>query len=894
MGKYGKVLFLLMGVLTIFVLTYLWMYTMPLKYEFKDERLMEAVEDLKSGYMDVVTLDLRGRGIEDLSGIGNFIGLRELHLDDNRISSLIPLKDLRNLQVLTLSNNLIDDGSPLESLVHLKELDLSYNSGLRDINFARSLVELKKLNLRQCDLRNLKPLRHLKSLRYLNLHSNPNIKSISRLYGLTGLKTLILRNVPLGDDLKYIENMIKLERLNIRNTKVDDLSPLYSLMKRGALQDNDQLGITADVDIRDNPVIIQKNWPLGDYWPNITLREPVDLPEIFPVEFSKPGGFYMEEFELTMSIHNENAVIYYTLDGSVPDPANINSNKTYRIKDPVTGEFTQRETTTYIYEEPIKISKDMLKRDISLIPTTTADADPISMWKEPADDETGAVVIRAVAHVDDLRSAGNQATYFLGERPSLPVISLIVDPENLFDYETGIYVPGEIYDSTLDYEGSWMQHPANYHTKTEYPVHVEFFEGGGIPGFSLNGGIRIHGGWSRSKALKNLRIYARSQYGIIKRINYDLFEEGREGSYKRVMLRAGFEDALWQNHARDEVHVDLLAHRPVIHYINGEYWGFIYLSERFDRYYLQDKYGVDPDEVTILEGPSGVLVRGDEACEKEFKGFLDFVRENDMALDDNYEHVKSMADILSFIDYNIVRIYSSCEDAIIKHIKVWKVPGEKWRWHTWDFDYALNNGEGYTIDVYGNDDENKHHDPKHTELFTRLLKNKEFRELFLNRFCDLINTLYSPERLIESLDKETEKIIGQMPSYVLRWRQYEYLGNWDYTLNKHKNFALMRPDIQIAQLDQYFGERGIHLGSPCGITLLCDPGEGKIIINSLKGESIYEGIYFEHIPSKVTAVPEKGYGFSHWLSDGEYLTDSPSHMFLPREGLRLEAVFVKE
>ncbi len=111
------------------------------------------------------------------------------------------------------------------------------------------------------------------------------------------------------------------------------------------------------------------------------------------------------------------------------------------------------------------------------------------------------------------------ATYFVGDnakdRYSLPIISLVSDPYNLFDYNHGIYVKGvfydELYDSSLEpweLEGNYTQRGREW----EREVCIEYFDDGEAK-FSQNVGIRIHGGATRSYPQKSLRFYARNEYG---------------------------------------------------------------------------------------------------------------------------------------------------------------------------------------------------------------------------------------------------------------------------------------------------------------------------------------------------------------------------------------------
>lgn len=100
--------------------------------------------------------------------------------------------------------------------------------------------------------------------------------------------------------------------------------------------------------------------------------------ELAAPEFSHESGFYPEEFELHITHPNPSVKIYYTLDGSDPDPTNLNGT-TFRYKNeyaqpPATepiGEFLTQEYKTYAYDKPILIKDRTYEPDrISQISTT--------------------------------------------------------------------------------------------------------------------------------------------------------------------------------------------------------------------------------------------------------------------------------------------------------------------------------------------------------------------------------------------------------------------------------------------------------------------------------------------------------------------------------------------
>ncbi|MHC5062044.1 MAG: lamin tail domain-containing protein, partial [Planctomycetota bacterium] len=232
--------------------------------------------------------------------------------------------------------------------------------------------------------------------------------------------------------------------------------------------------------------------------------------------FSQPGGMYNTPITVGLSTTTPGAVIRYTLDASVPTE------------------------TSPVYSSPLSM--------VSLVGTAntiseivTSDCDGYGAWQPPAGEVFKANTLRArVFKSGEIPSKTVSRTYFIDPamttRYSMPVVSLITEPDNLFDYETGIYVPGA--DENYYHRGD----------EWERDVHVEFIDGhltgtpSSVPSaFAQDAGMRIHGGFTRCFARKSLRLYARSEYGA-SRIDYPVFGPDipvAPESFKRLILRNG-------------------------------------------------------------------------------------------------------------------------------------------------------------------------------------------------------------------------------------------------------------------------------------------------------------------------------------------------------------------
>ncbi|MGN0675177.1 MAG: FN3 associated domain-containing protein [Oscillospiraceae bacterium] len=225
------------------------------------------------------------------------------------------------------------------------------------------------------------------------------------------------------------------------------------------------------------------------------------------LQFSHESGFYSDDITLEIT-GATGAKIYYTTDGSVPDE------------------------TALLYTEPLVLKNKTSEPNVlSAQKGTSAGGDYI-----PRKNVNKANVIRAVAFFDDgSKSEIANGTFWIGidrekEYGSVPVISLMTDMENLYDYETGIYILGKTYDEwKSEQNGHYEAWEAvgNYSCKGkewERPVSVEFIPADGSEGFSQDMGFRIMGAASRSATQKSFRITAREEYGK-KSLEYDLIPD---------------------------------------------------------------------------------------------------------------------------------------------------------------------------------------------------------------------------------------------------------------------------------------------------------------------------------------------------------------------------------
>ncbi len=542
-------------------------------------------------------------------------------------------------------------------------------------------------------------------------------------------------------------------------------------------------------------------------------------------QFSHSGGFPAGPFNLEISAES-GAEIYFSTDGSEPD------------------------SDTDLFDAPLPIGDTQ--------------------------------VIRARAYAEDMiPSSIVTHSYFFGESSELPILSLVTDPDNLWDPETGIYVLGD------DYDPEWPHYGANFWENWEKPAHLEFFEPGGWLGFGLDLGIKIHGNWSRGLPQKSLRLHPRGGYGQ-SRIDYPVFPDRPQQSYKRLILRnAGndwcetqMRDALAQS-LSETLDIDLQAYRPVLLFLNGEYWGIHNLRERLDRFYLADHHGVDEDALDILERNHEIVEGGSE----HYLGLLDWLESHDLSDPASFAYVQTLMDTDNYATWTILEVFFGNDDWPGNNTRFWRPrsPEGRWRWMLFDLDMSLGLTKPHTYDYIGEALwENPDH-PWTTFVLRELMANEDFRRDFINRYADLLNTILETETMLEGFDRLQDPLVPEMGRHMLRWDHQPV--EWISNLTTVQSFLEMRPDAARLNLQERF-----YLADTLSVCLNVEPhGAGSIELTAFEVDSAFCGTYFEGNPIALHARARPGWVFSGWSDPS--LPQVPEILWEPSGGDALVAEF---
>ena len=450
-----------------------------------------------------------------------------------------------------------------------------------------------------------------------------------------------------------------------------------------------------------------------------------------PVPSIEPGVYDgVEGMSLELSA---GGTIYYTLDGSTPSES------------------------SQVYSAPIPLDATTVVRAINVEP-------------------------------GKLASGSADLSYIVNEGHTLPVASLVADPDDLFGGR-GIY--------------------SNPSLREERMGSIAFFDG--EDGFSLDCGVKIHGATSRfAQRKKSLKLNFRSRYDG--ELNYDLFENGVT-TFSSVLLRAAQEDT-FSTHMRDvfmhqlaiKCFPTLLAqdYKYTVLYINGEYWGIYAFREAHSADSYANHYGYDADTVTQYKEAwdSG-------SATEELYNFMCNNRVSDN--DENYAYVSSHIDVDSLIGWTILQAYCGNMDDNPPNFRMYySSQDDMSRYALVDLDLGLfKMGNTYDVALYSG---------YAYSLFPRtLLTNEQFRERFLTKLSECLTGEMSNDSANALIDGLAAELRPEMERECTRWgytvalweRMVDYLHEYINAYGGRARYmaASVKEYVKISdeEWDFYFG-----------------------------------------------------------------------------------------
>ncbi len=588
---------------------------------------------------------------------------------------------------------------------------------------------------------------------------------------------------------------------------------------------------------------------------------------------SAESGFYDAPFDLEITAP-AGCTIYYTTDGSIPD-----STKTE-------------------YKKPITLlNRSVTDNYLSAVKGINPSGDYIPQRSVKKANVIRACAVNADGEIVDTISR----TFFVGvEKYDIPVISIMTDPKNLFDKETGIYVLGNTFDEWVpEQKPGWEMEMwkvkgnfSNRGREWERPVYVEYMTGEGTM-MGQNCGVRIAGAASRTASQKSLRFTARDDYGK-KNFKYALIPgnmrsdgSGEVKKYREFLIRNGGNDCDFAK-IRDPILQKLAAAgdyetqqtTPVIAYIDGEYWGMYTLAEYYSSHYIEENYSVEDGDVfddnNVIFIKKGEIEDGKDEDIKLYNDMFDFAENNDLNVPENYMKLSEMIDLESFADYIALNMYIYNEDAYYhsNNWGMWRVretddryekADGRWRMMVYDIDFSTgiyNGGQSFSdnsIKEVLNMEIPSDNERPPLLFLRRLMKSERFKQQLVNSLCDMRNICFEKNHAVDEVVSMYEIYKNYVPDTIERfgpewvvWQDpEEYFKN---QVNGLANYLDGRYSIFPGLVKDT-----LEPGEMSKLNISYDDSKGTVYVNNKPVPADFSGTYFADIPVRVKIVPMDGF-----------------------------------
>ncbi|MFL5752055.1 MAG: CotH kinase family protein, partial [Bacteroidia bacterium] len=601
--------------------------------------------------------------------------------------------------------------------------------------------------------------------------------------------------------------------------------------------------------------------------------------------FSFPAGYYSDSVVISITSSLNGSQIRYTLNGSEPTPGSALYTSPLVIKD----RSPQADNFSTIPTNP----------GFNYVPGYDTSRSDSRGWLPPYSNSFKGTVLKAkIFRNNYLSDSTATASYFitpsLSNRYGLPVLSLSVDSIDFFSNESGIYVYG--FDTA-----SFGNYSAIGPLKK---IHLEFFETDGSLKISQYCDVKEHGNGGRHAPQKSLQLIANGAYGHGK-FRYRFFTDKITGVFERILLRnSGHRPDCTP---RDDLHGEIMKGlmnevqdtRHCIVFLNGEYWGIQSIKDILSDDYFYHRYNMPKGSVTLL-GQTGTLDDGAVSSEQAYASLLDFVKANDLNVPSNYDYVRTQLEPQSFTDFQCAEIYLGNGDWPNNNTKFWRYNRQsndtllnnyfdgRWRWITYDLDAGFG-GDCKTISASYNALKKAVDSTflSYTLLLRNLIKNNDYRNYFINRYADLLNTAFLPQRITSAVNSVSSEMLPEMMEHVTRWRypsvsstlasragEIPSLTKWNSIQSGLLAYAQLRPSKSRMHFINYFS-----LADTVKITVnVNDSTMGKVKLNTLYLDKwllrnyaqVYPwtGTYFNGNPVSLEALARPGYKLKDWNSAG--------------------------
>lgn len=410
-------------------------------------------------------------------------------------------------------------------------------------------------------------------------------------------------------------------------------------------------------------------------------------------------------------------------------------------------------------------------------------------YTAPIDVKKNAIV-KAIAVKEGLLDSDlSAATYIFNKPHTLPVVCLSTDSVS-FD---------QVY-SVID---RWE--------KVEREGYCEYYEADGRRGTDFPCGLRVNGASTLLARQKSLSIFLRAGYGV-SQTSYPFFSDSDVDIYKSLCVRnsgqdrdkARMRDSLFAKAVKG-MNIETVETRPVVVYINAQYWGVYDLNENQNEEYLATHYGVDPNAVDIIRRNETRLA-GEKA---DMKRIREYAVNRDLSNDALFAEYCQWVDEDYFTDYLIAQTFFANGDMFNQ--KYWRSQdyAVKWRPVFFDLDLGLSASnparsilpEYFKIEGVPSQDQSI----TNMDLYCGFRKNPGWCDRFCARYVYVVYNMLTSERLTSLLDTYQAELAPEMARHIEKWGDPSSVSAWEKYVSSLRSCLEQRRDYALKAMQKEFG-----------------------------------------------------------------------------------------
>ena len=542
----------------------------------------------------------------------------------------------------------------------------------------------------------------------------------------------------------------------------------------------------------------------------------------------------------------QGCTLRYTTDGTLPTLKNGSTS--------ANGRFTVKETSSYRFR---------------LFPTTLTS--------------------------DFLPSRVTTRSYIYRDRDySLPVVSVVTDPDFLYSTEIGVMERGP-----NGRPGNGQSNNCNWNMDWERPVNFSYLDADGEMVLNQDVDLEMCGGWSRAWRPHSFKLKGTKEQGGTKFLPYQFFDQKPYIRNRTLQIRNGGNDnncrikdaALQYLVETSGIDVDCQSYQPVHEFINGEYIGVLNVREPNNKHYVYANYGWDDDEIDQFEmSPDSGYV---QKCGTD-EAFVHLVDDLSPYADDadTYAEIEQLLDIDEYANYMAVEMYLGSNDWPQNNVKGFRHrDGGKFRFILFDIDHAFNTSTPFTTfankEIYTFDQLYPRYLGRITEqirfvtLFKNMLKSDTFRKKFIDAYCLVGGSVFERNRVNTIVDQLVDVVrpammlTNESPSNTANTIKSNMTGRLNTMLNVLTNYSPM----------QLSGVKSQQVKLSSNIT------SARLMVNDRDVPAgRFDGKLFPPIVLKAKAP--KGYTFKGWKNaNGNYVNTADTWDISDSGDYSVEAVF---